>query len=626
MRALASFLALVALTFSQPVLALDPAKTPPITIGIGSTGDASAVGVTANGVTLPLSSVLGAVQGNTAAISTEGARAKAAEALLAPLLNPSFAGFVTAPRLTLTGPGSTGDASAMSVTANGSTLSLGATLGSVQANTTAIGNETARAVAAENLLAPRANPTFTGLATTPALKITGSGSTGDVSGMSVTANGATQLLSAISGSVQSNSAAISSEAGRAQAAEALLAPVANPTFTGLLSAPKLTVTASGSTGDVSGMSVLGRTLADRARDSIKVIDAPYSAACDGRTLDTAALNSAFAAALAGNKDLELPAGKTCVSGALSWDVTSAATTGMRLRSSGGTMRGTTLDLTSVTSGTAFAIYSTKDWYSFGISDIRILGNTPGTVLKIGKDDFTDPLNNGVFDNVMVANTSQSATAEAWRLNYVLNSNFIGAIGNGYANGAGANYGRALVCRQCDFNTFANGSFGNASYAISFLDGISYGNVFLAVDVENVNIGWYSGTANHGGTTVIGGQLSLWQQFGIQSPAAAGNGAFDFYNTNYTTPTNVLDPSNLAGVRMHDAAPVTTPAMPASGASAKNTTGKNVLVVWWGGNATAITVNGFNIGLPQGSLIVPAGGTVGFPSYTTAPVWTWQAAG
>ena len=50
---------------------------------------------------------------------------------------------------------------------------LGIQAGEIAANSAAITAETARAEAAEALLAPKANPTFTGIITTPAIDVTG---------------------------------------------------------------------------------------------------------------------------------------------------------------------------------------------------------------------------------------------------------------------------------------------------------------------------------------------------------------------------------------------------------------------------------------------------------------------
>ena len=148
MRPLARLLLVAALIAPHDALALDPTKVPPVTLGIGSTGDATSLGVTSNGSTQTLGAMLGAVQGNASTIASEVARAKSAEGLLAPLT-------------------------------------------AAQANAAAIASEASRAVAAERLLAPQASPTFSGVVTAPSWVLTGPGSTGDATLFSAVPTGAT---------------------------------------------------------------------------------------------------------------------------------------------------------------------------------------------------------------------------------------------------------------------------------------------------------------------------------------------------------------------------------------------------------------------------------------------------
>lgn len=69
--------------------------------------------------------------------------------------------------------------------------------------------------------------------------------------------------------------------------------------------------------------------------------------------------------------------------------------------------------------------------------------------------------------------------------------------------------------------------------------------------------------------------------------------------------------------------VAAPSLPSSNASVINKTGKKILVTYWGGSVSQVTVNGFGIGIPFGSVLVEHGHTVGF-TYTAAPTWIWQA--
>lgn len=151
MRPLARLLLVASLIAPHTALALDASKVPPITLGTGSAGDATSLGVTSNGSTRTLGAMLGAVQGNATAIASEATRAAAAEGLLAPLANPTFSGVVTAPRWALTGSGSTGDATLLS------TIPTGATEARSLADLTASGMYDATADILKARLAPGFN-------------------------------------------------------------------------------------------------------------------------------------------------------------------------------------------------------------------------------------------------------------------------------------------------------------------------------------------------------------------------------------------------------------------------------------------------------------------------------------
>ncbi|MCJ2015228.1 hypothetical protein [Methylobacterium sp. J-076] len=104
MRALVRLFLAAALVLPQPVLALDPGKVPPITLGTGSTGDVSGMSV----IPSP-----GAASGTLARALADQATAVAAKA---PLASPTFSGTASVPVLTLTGAGSSGAVDGMSVT------------------------------------------------------------------------------------------------------------------------------------------------------------------------------------------------------------------------------------------------------------------------------------------------------------------------------------------------------------------------------------------------------------------------------------------------------------------------------------------------------------------------------
>lgn len=149
--------------------------------------------------------VFGSQWALTATLNAEIARAMAAEALLAPLANPTFTGSPQAPTQP---PFTTGNLLATCAFVAG-----------------AVAFETARAQAAEALRAPLNSPVFTGLPQAP----TAAPGTN-------TAQLATTAFT---------TAAVAVEAARAANAEALLAPLNSPGFTGSPQAP----TPSGSSDD-----------------------------------------------------------------------------------------------------------------------------------------------------------------------------------------------------------------------------------------------------------------------------------------------------------------------------------------------------------------------------------------
>jgi hypothetical protein len=66
---------------------------------------------------------------------------------------------------------------------------------------------------------------------------------------------------------------------------------------------------------------------------------------------------------------------------------------------------------------------------------------------------------------------------------------------------------------------------------------------------------------------------------------------------------------------------TAPAVPASTATATNSSGSAVLVMVQGGTVTVVAVNGVTVGTTQGLFLVPAGETIAI-TYSVAPTWRW----
>lgn len=368
------------------------------------------------------------------------------------------------------------------------------------------------------------------------------------------------------------------------------------------------------------------------RDTDYVSPEFFGAVGDDTTNDVAAFRLMFAVAKAGLLKIKMGA-KTYLWNITTeeiWDFTDVYATGLQIEGAGPATTNIHIVPTGFASGAvAWRIQSNADWYRLGMKTFAVVGSFDGTLLAVGKDNYADPLNIAEFDKVEVRNSfAAGSNTEAWRINYVVNSVFNGCIGNCYANGLGANYGTALRMRQGSFNTFVNGSFGNAAYAVRFTDGFSYGNVFLGCDHENTTYCVAINSANAGRNTWIGGTFSLWTSFAIQSTNADPTGSTVFKNVNYSNgagPSTIVDPSNYVGVTVQDGTAIATPSMPASGTAIANTTGKTATVRIWGGAYTAVGIQGVVMSRASNgdytTWVLPAGLGIVI-SYTSAPSWSW----
>lgn len=351
----------------------------------------------------------------------------------------------------------------------------------------------------------------------------------------------------------------------------------------------------------------------------------FGAVGDNSTSCDAAVAFAFSAALSSGKPLYFPEGtyKFTTTSTTNWDLTGYEQQGITIF--GANSGRTILTFPNVTASIALQIFASTDFYDVTIADLQITGAMAGALVVIGRNDFSDPLNTSTFSNLIILNSFNNAAAEALRLNYVLNSNFIGCRGNCFADGLGTNVGIALRCRQTEFCTFTNGSYGNADYGVQFTDGFSFGNVFLGTDHENVDYCVSTETANSGNNTFVGGQFSLWVSAAFRTTASLSTNAITVINGNYSngaSPAPVIDAINYAKIRKIDGTPITTPAIPATTVTTTNIKGKKVLVTFWAGSITQVTVNAVGIGVTNGSVVVEHGQTISM-TYTGSPAWLWQ---
>lgn len=407
--------------------------------------------------------------------------------------------------------------------------------------------------------------------------------------------------------------------------------------------PQVLVTGYYSQGDGGGgnyyYDAADSTSADNGGDIIVAVDGgrwklvsngqlrlrQFGAKGDNTTDDTSGVTNWFSALVRTGLEGYVDVGtfKITSTSTTIWDFSTIRFKGAKIRGAG---QGVSIfNFTNITTGIALQMKANSDWYDLSVSDVAFKANFAGILVAIGDNSFIDPLNVANFTNVAFLNSNNNANNVALRLNYVVNSNFIGCRANCYADGAGNNTGTALECRQAEFNTFTNGSYGNAAYGVRFKDGVNFSNVFIGSDHENVGIAVATTAANSGNNTFIGNQFSLWTTACFQTTGSLGSGAITILNANYSngaSPAPKIDQVNYSGIRLIDGGVITTPAMPATTAPIINKTGKRILVTFWGGVVSQITVNGFGIGIPTGSVIVEHGETVAL-TYSATPTWLWQ---
>ncbi|TYL43903.1 phage tail fiber protein [Dickeya sp. ws52] len=281
---------------------------------------------------------------------------------------------------------------------------------------------------------------------------------------------------------------------------------------------------------------------------------------------------------------------------------------------------------AATGVTQLIIKSSADWFDLVWEGMSVRSSHTGTLCQVGNTSYVDPLNVARLQDLAFLNSGTGGNdVVALRLAYGVQCSLINVRANCYADGAGTNVGRALVVEQAGFTSYIACSFGNASYGVSFLNGVSFANNFIGCDFENINIALYNGSVNSGGHAFIGCQFSLWTQYLAQAPVGATN-RFLIINPNVSQTSGLLDPANGAGIKFQsDQLGITTPAVPASGATVTNITGRDVVVIVWAGNVSAISRNGAAQGMTGGTVILHPMDTIAL-TYSVAPGWTWYKLG
>lgn len=131
--------------------------------------------------------------------------------------------------------------------------------------------------------------------------------------------------------------------------------------------------------------------------------------------------------------------------------------------------------------------------------IGVFTKTTGVGVQFGAETYGDPINEPEID-LMVLNFDTSKTAVAVEMNSVLNGDI-----RLVANTSGA--GTSLLLRQASFNHFTGSYGGVGGVAIRLSAGFNDGNVFTALDMENVATCVISDSKHNLGNTFIGGTWS-----------------------------------------------------------------------------------------------------------------------
>ena len=236
---------------------------------------------------------------------------------------------------------------------------------------------------------------------------------------------------------------------------------------------------------------------------VSVKDPAYGAVGNGTTDDTTAVVKALTDVTTGQynasalgENLYFPKGRYKITSAISTDLAAATSSSDRqkIRELGLTLYGdgnqTVLDFESVTSGDAWQIYAstgtTAEPYGqlfFNMEKLHIIGKTTGTLLRIGKRDYSDAFNAGVLqiyvanDNLGLdpVNNPAHRAGPACEMNFLLGYEIIGGFITGYWGG--------LILRQAHFNRFFVSAVGVKGAGLALVDGVTKSNVFHCPDLE-----------------------------------------------------------------------------------------------------------------------------------------------
>jgi hypothetical protein len=386
--------------------------------------------------------------------------------------------------------------------------------------------------------------------------------------------------------------------------------------------------------------------------ALSVVDYGGSPSSTGAANATAFTNwfAALMAAPVGTAGY-IPPGTYNIASGLTWDFVTRANTGVTIYGAGQDQ--TILNFTNTTGdcllmkasgGTSPA--NLVGWYYNVFRDFAVMASTTGVACKIGQDNGSDSVQGSDFRNLIFINNNPSATS-ALRINGATQNVFYNVQANcapATSVYAGAGNGCELV--MAAFNSFIACTFGNGNVGLLIHAngdtvnlGFSYSNVFLNLDIENVQTCLKQTSPNASRNRFICGEwyTQLAGGFAVSCSASGltSSGASliledvnlpnnQLYGSPLVSPA--LDPANQVGVIFVGGGYglVTTPNFPGSGSTYTNTTGQSQFVTWGGGTITAVNTNGLSRPATINSAMLEPGDTISF-TYTGTPSWYFRNA-
>jgi hypothetical protein len=330
----------------------------------------------------------------------------------------------------------------------------------------------------------------------------------------------------------------------------------------------------------------------KASESLSLKD--FGAVGDGTADDTSAVNAWFAAMLASGRAGFVPAGTYRVTAPIVFDYVSTRLFGFTIYGEGVQK---SLFVSTITTAGAAAFSIVTSGGSVGaptigvypkISQVGFRANFPGSTMRVGYTNYSDQ-QNLVRLETWISNSSDSSQANCLEMNacYGCNIEYNGGLGT--TENAGDN----LRLRQCSFGHFfvslggtVSGMTPNGTAAgIRITGDFSFGNVFVAPDIEYFDKGLVIDTQNAVRNTFIGGTWGDFKTCVVQATAGAEN---RFINPNLNAPGKPFVAAGGAVGILRDTALLQT-AAPTGGSTVTTLNSTRYLKLTPAGSISTLTV-------------------------------------